>query len=69
MELCWENSILHFILLGGIKSVKLATIHIEMGVERWRTTPSNQFRAIQKTCFQDIGCFIVPVTVQNRLIQ
>ena len=33
MELCSENLILHFILLGGIKSVKLATIYIKVRAE------------------------------------
>ena len=45
MELGSENLILHFILLGGIKSVKLATIYIKVRAEGRRTTTGNLSRA------------------------
>ena len=52
------NSPFHSLGGGGIKSVKLAPIYIEVRVEGYRTTPVNQSRAIRKTCRQDLCCFI-----------
>ena len=45
MELGPENLILCFILLRGIKLVKLAAIYIKVRAEGWRTITSNQSRA------------------------
>ena len=45
MELGSENLILCFILLGGIKLVKLAAIYMKVRAEGQTTTGGNQSRA------------------------